>query len=436
MSTPLTPPPFAPRDTSAASASTRRWGLIALFAATFFELTGLFMFAPWLLFRLKAQGLDEALIGLVAASQWLGLGLATPLAAGWVARLGLRGALIASSTVPVLTLGLCVITPWPLAWTACSLLGGMAGALRWIVSESTVAELSPPERRGRIVGLYETMIGVTFIVGPALLAALGGQSANSQLPGWLAVGLAAVGLLLSLGVPPTSGHGHAPPAATAHAAPDPAALAHAHHGHAPGEPEPVHLGWRGIWQALQAMPVLMGAGLLGGFFEGGTTGVLPLYGLAAGLGATMAALLVSASGLGSSLVMMPAGEAADRWSLRGTLLLCAGLNALASVSLLLAPGWVPLVCTVAFVWGGAGGALYTLAMVEIGHRLQGVRLVNTTAVLVLCYTVGGMLAPGLGGLLLGWGGPQILLTGMAVVAVAGWLALLRPSQMLSSGHAG
>jgi MFS family permease len=391
--------------------------MYALFAATFSELTGLFMFAPWLLFRLKAAGLDDSLIGLVAASQWLGLGLATPLAAGWVARLGLRGALIASSVVPVFTLGLSVLTPWPLGWALLSMLGGMAGALRWIVAESTVAELATPARRGRTVGLYETMVGATFIVGPALLAALGEGATHSTLPGWIAVGLALLGLLLSLGVPPTHSHHHTP-------AP-PQALAHAHHGHIPTEPEPVHLGWRGIWQALRATPVLMLAGLVGGFFEAGTAGVLPLYGLAAGMSTTVAALLVSASGLGSALAMVPAGEAADRWSLRGTLIFCAGLNALATLVLFWAPGWVALVCAVSFVWGGAGGALYTLAMIDIGHRLQGVRLVNTTAVLVLCYTMGGMLAPGLGGALLSWGGNRYLLVGMASLALAGWLALLR-----------
>ena len=46
------------------------------------------------------------------------------------------------------------------------------------------------------------------------------------------------------------------------------------------------------------------AGFVGGFFESGLTSTLPLYGLALGLGATAAALLVSASGLGSALMML------------------------------------------------------------------------------------------------------------------------------------
>lgn len=42
---------------------------------------------------------------------------------------------------------------------------------------------------------------------------------------------------------------------------------------------------------------------------------------------------------------------------------------------------------VAFVWGGAGGSLYTLAMIDIGSREKGVTLVNSTAVLVMSQSV-------------------------------------------------
>ena len=59
-----------------------------------------------------------------------------------------------------------------------------------------------------------------------------------------------------------------------------------------------------------------------------------------------------------------------------------------------------LAAVVAFVWGGAGGSLYTLAMIDIGSREQGITLVNSTAVLVLSYTLGGTLAPALGGAML------------------------------------
>lgn len=142
-------------------------GLVALFTATFLELCGLFMYGPLLLFTLKARGLDSAWIGLFGATQWLGMALATPFTAGWVRRLGARRALLLAAAVPLVAYaGINLSDAVPL-WALLYLIAGMAGALRWIVAEAMVAELAPPERRGRIVGLFETMVGLTFVVGPA-----------------------------------------------------------------------------------------------------------------------------------------------------------------------------------------------------------------------------------------------------------------------------
>ena len=373
-----------------------RGGLIALFAATFLELCGLFMYGPLLLFTLKARGLEEAWIGLFGAVQWLGMALATPFTAGWVRRLGARRALLLAAAVPLVAYaGINLSDAVPL-WALLYLIAGMAGALRWIVAEAMVAELAPPERRGRIVGLFETMVGLTFVVGPACLSALTGAGLEASWIRWLAVGLLAAALLLSLRVP-------------------------ALHSHL--EDDGARPGLSGILDALRAAPAVMAAGLIGGFFEAGLSSVLPLYGLAIGLGAALAALLVSASGLGSAVMMVPVGELVDRFGRQAVWKLCALVNLAAT---LLLP-WVgeagALAWLIALLWGGAGGGLYTVAMIDIGHRYQGVALVSATAVLVMSYTLGGMMAPALGGMALQWspqtGFPLLL----AAWALAGVLAI-------------
>lgn len=138
--------------------------------------------------------------------------------------------------------------------------------------------------------------------------------------------------------------------------------------------------------------------------------------------------------------MLPAGVLADRlahhprqrWGdARAARLLlmraCAGLTLAATLLIPWVAGSPWLAAPVAFVWGGAGGCLYTLAMIDIGSREQGVTLVNSTAVLVLAYTLGGVLAPILGAASLQWsprlGFPALLL----VVAMLGiWLLRRRP----------
>lgn len=384
----MSPPPASDRG---------RAGLTALFGATFLELCGLFMYGPLLLFTLKERGLSTSTIGLFSAAQWLGMALATPFTALWVRRLGARGALLLSAAVPFVAFTLMNLTEQIAVWTVLYLCAGMAGSLRWIVAESMVAELAPAARRGRIVGLFETMVGLTFVVGPALLAALTSAGIDAHVIRWLATALMGVALLLSWRVP-------------------------ALHSHL--EDQGTRLGIPGIVDAVRAAPVVMVAGLVGGFFEAGLASVLPLYGLAIGLSAALAALLVSASGLGSTLMMVPIGELVDRWGRVRVWRTCALLNLLATLML----PWVgelgALAWVVAVLWGGAGGGLYTVAMIDIGHRHQGVALVSATSVLVMSYTLGGMMAPALGGAALQWspqwGFPALLAAWAAVGTWALW----------------
>ena len=376
-------------------------GLVAIFGSTFFQLVGYFMLMPLLLLRMKGDGVSTALAGVFVATGWLGVFLMTPFASAITQRLGRRPTLWLAASVPVLAITGFMFSDSLLLWFVCILIEGMAAGLRWVLAEAVVAEFSPAQQRGRNVGLFETMVGTTFVLGPLLLAWVGARSDAAL---WLALALTVLGLCWSLLIPRV---------------PDAADAPHA------------KVGLSGVWHALLAHPLVMTVGFVGGFFESGLTSILPLYGLALGLGATAAALLVSASGLGSALMMLPAGVMADRmahhprqrWgNERDTRIalmrLCALITLLATLVIPFVAGTPWLAAPVAFVWGGAGGCLYTLAMIDIGSREEGITLVNSTAVLVLSYTLGGVLAPALGAAALQWaptlGFPALLL------AVAGW----------------
>jgi MFS family permease len=394
-----------------------RRGLWAIFIATFCELVGYFMLLPWLLLQLKGGGESTALAGLFAASGWVGIFVITPFASAITQRLGRRPTLWLSALIPVIsTTGFLLTDALPL-WFLFEFIAGAASGLRWVLAEAVVAEFAPPQQRGRMVGLFETMVGTTFVIGPALLALVGPTSTVAL---WIVLGFLLLGLLGSFWIPAL------PPAADAHEA---------------------RVGLRGVWHALRAHPLIMTVGFVGGFFESGLTSILPLYGLALGLGAAAAALLVSASGLGSALMMLPAGMLADRRSLQQRhggehgarvviLHACALVTLLATVLIPFVAGAPWLAAAVAFVWGGAGGSLYTLAMIDIGSREEGITLVNSTAVLVLSYTLGGVLAPALGAAMLDWaptiGFPALLLA----VAGPGWWLLRREHRALRSGRRG
>lgn len=375
-------------------------GLFSIFGSTFLELIGYFMLLPLLLLRLKGADVSTTVAGLFAACGWAGIFLFTPYSS-WVAQqLGRREALWLAAGVPAIaSLGFAFTNELAL-WFMLQLLAGAASGLRWVLAEAVVAEFAPPGQRGRYVGFFETMVGTTFVIGPALLVWVGPTTTTAL---WVAIGFIFAGLAWTFLVP------RMPPAADA--------LTSA-------------VGLRGVWHALVQHPIIMLAGFVGGFFESGITSILPLYGLALGLGAAASALLVAASGLGSALMMFPIGLLADRFddaaAGRRTLMVilaCVTLIATVTVPLVAHIDW--LAWPIVFLWGGAGGSLYTLAMIDIGSRETGVTLVNSTAVLVLTYTLGSMVASASSGALLQWspafGFPAVL----ATVAGLGCLALLR-----------
>ena len=393
-----------------------RLGLVAIFGSTFFQLVGYFMLMPLLLLRLKGDGVSTALAGVFVATGWLGVFAMTPFASAITQRLGRRPSLWLAAFVPVIAITGFLFSDSLVLWFVCILIEGMAAGLRWVLAEAIVAEFSPAHQRGRNVGIFETMVGTTFVLGPLVLAWFGAQSDAAL---WLALALTVFGLGWSLLIP------RLPAAADAHDA---------------------KVGLSGVWHALRLHPLIMTVGFVGGFFESGLTSILPLYGLALGLGATAAALLVSASGLGSAIMMLPAGLLADRlahhptqrWgNARDTRLkimrLCALVTLLATLVIPFVAGTPWLAAPVAFLWGGAGGSLYTLAMIDIGSREEGITLVNSTAVLVLSYTLGGVLAPALGAAALQWaptvGFPVLLVS----VAGLGWWLLRRAATPPSAG---
>jgi predicted MFS family arabinose efflux permease len=84
---------------------------------------------------------------------------------------------------------------------------------------------------------------------------------------------------------------------------------------------------------------------------------------------------------------------------------------------------------VGFALGGVGGAVYTLMVIELGHRLAGSTLVRAVALLVTSYSVGTALGPMLGGWMFDRHGLGGLALTLSVLSLLGWAvtaATLKP----------
>ena len=160
-------PPTAPRA---------GLGLLAIFGSTLFQLSGIFMLSPLLLLLLKKADVSTTIAGLFAATSWLGVFLITPFAAQLTKRMGRRNALWLASGLPLVTAVGFLATDNLAVWFALELLASVAGGLRWVLAEAFIAEFAPRQHMGRYIGMYATMIGLTFVIGPSALAWVGADS--------------------------------------------------------------------------------------------------------------------------------------------------------------------------------------------------------------------------------------------------------------------
>lgn len=182
-------------------------------------------------------------------------------------------------------------------------------------------------------------------------------------------------------------------------------------------------------ESLRAM-VVMAA--LAGLMESGVSGVLPSLGLRMDMGLGSAALLGTVVGAGSALLQVPAGGLCDRCGCRRAIAL-AWLVLLASNAALLAWGqqstW--LLWQTAFVLGGVGGAVYTLALTALSRHLQGAALMRAMSWMVTAYCLGTLAGPLVGGWAFGLTGTALALS---VFSFAGLTLSVRPPRPQGVSH--
>jgi len=365
-------------------------------AATTLIVTASAMTGPVLAVLLQQSGRGTAFIGAFSMIPFLLVGLLIPLMPRVLARLGtVRCYRIGSLLQFTGVLGY-ALTRQPLVWALCSIVIGCGAAALWNTTEALMAEEAPPEMRGRVMGAYQTALGAALALGPFLPGLLQ-LDAGPVL--WLGVAMVGGCVLLALTARP-----HVPK---------------------PRDPEAA-----GTWHALQLVPWLAVLAFCGGVFEAGLGAVSAAHASASGLSLRSAASVAGAIGVGSFLLQYPAGWAADRYPLTRVFTGAAIALLLASVAMAFAAQWPWLPWACGLVWGGVGGALYTLTMVQVAHTFAGRAAGGGTAAMITGYTWGGSLGPVASGSALQAGGTPglaIVLSVLALAALAAARRALRPA---------
>jgi MFS family permease len=340
---------------------------------------------PLLSFILERQGASAGLIGLSAAMTPLGLIAGSPLVrrvgAGWLA--------FACAIVAGTALALIGWTRDVVAWFPLRLMIGLAIGPLFVLSETWLIALSPPQRRGRILGIYTAVVSAGFAAGPLSLMIVGTE-------GWppflIGIGAFAVCTLWLAAI-----------------------LRHL--------PELGRDGGHGSVRAVaRQAPVLLFAVFATAAFEQAVLSLLPVYGVSYDIGERSLSALLTVLVAGNVALQVPFGLAAERWSARSVSIVCALATVLGCVLLPLLIA-TPLVWPLFFLWGAFSFGIYTLALVELGERFSGAMLIAGNAAFALLWGIGGIAGPPATGAAMDWLGVQGLPGALGLVYLA--LALAR-----------
>jgi MFS family permease len=298
----------------------------------------------------------------LAASAWVGMLLACCSVSRSVTACGAQNLhRLSCVLMPLATLVLMGTTSLALWFVAYTIVGYAVG-VRWIITDAWIAELSGA-RRGRVIGVYEACSGATLFLGPGLAAiTLSTPSMTfivalvaTVIAGWLVWGVR-----LDEGI---------------------------------SEPPALSLATQ-FAHAICKNPTVIVASLVGGIFESGSAAPFSLWlSQAFHYPLVTAAWVTSMLGIGSFSMQIPFGLLAERYGAESVQRIAALLLPITALQLLLFSDSILLLSITAFVWGGVGGALYTLSAISLGAQFEGNGLIAAIAFAVAAYTLGGIVGP-------------------------------------------
>jgi MFS family permease len=364
-------------------------GLVAVIAsvgvvALIYSLVG-----PLLAVNLERRGISSVMNGALAAMPPIAVLLCGAFIPLVVRRFGAIASIVGGTAVSVVALLLFPLFPALPVWFVLRFIMGLSIGLIWIVSETWVNALAPDHARGKIIGIYVTVLSGASACGPLLIGAMG---VEGMLPfvvsaAILALALVPVPIAAAGGNVPTFHHREAIP----------------------------------LRQAARQAPIVMAASII----SGGTTilgmTLLPVYGVRMGLPESQAVWLVTALILGGVVAQIPVGHLLDRQPAGRVLMFCGAVQAVGAALLPFAihaggaAVWILLL-----IWGAFGNGIYTTALTMLGRAFTKEELPSANTTFTLFWELGAFIGPLLAGAAMAVWNPH----GMIVVSVVAGLLLV------------
>lgn len=340
------------------------------------------LFTPLLSLILESRGASATLIGALAMAGPVGVMLGSFVIPRFMRQIEGRKLLLAGVVIEIVLIVALMSTDSVLAWFVIRFLGGLTGVVLFVVTETWMIEITPEPHRGRVMGLYNTTLALSFALGPLILSMTGIEGETPFVAGIILMALAGLPLLFAGTYRPSSAE------------------------------EP---GF-GIVSFIRVAPLLALACFVVAFKDLAGVSLLPVYGLRVGLDESSAVLMLFFASIGGALLQLPIGWAADYFDARKVLVVCAFVGVLGALIwpfVVAVPGllWITL-----FLWWGFFAGVYTVAMILAGQWFKGVELATAMAAFGVYWGMGAFAGPLIGGISMDLWNPHGLALTLVIVA--------------------
>jgi MFS family permease len=317
------------------------------------------------------QGTPAWLIGLATAMGPLGILLAGPFLPYLIKKTGART--VAYAAIACILIGLFgfASTQWLPLWFPLRFGLGVATGALFTVSEMWIFGFTDDNNRGRIMGIYTSVLSVTFAVGPLIIPFTGIHGWLPWMIGIVCVSLGALPLAFST--------------VTSHVG------------------ERAH----GFFSVFRRAPILFVAICAATIFDSTFISFFTIFAIAKNVPLATASTLLGFGVIGCTVMFYPMGWLGDHWS-RDKVIICNALITIISGPLLVIfiNSWLawPLV----LMFTGTAFGVYVVALATMGDTFKGADVISGSAAVAAMWGVGGLLGPPIAGAAIDAFGPNAL----------------------------
>ncbi len=387
----------------------RSWAIVPVMASVCIVTTGNALLTTSVSLKLSDPQIASSVVQFVLTAFPVGFLTGCILAKSVVVRLGHeRTFLLVALLSAIVASGFMLTTLVPV-WILLRLLSGLSLAMIFVVCESWINLYADERNRGTYFSLYMMTSVLAVLLGQVLVALVGAES-----PYLFAV---AAGTIY-LGVFFCRFLGGRWPALPAW--PQTAEIVGV---------LPIEKGF-GLWRLAVLVPVTIVGVFQAGMTNTNVFAMTPIYGVHVGLTASATVGLLSAFSIGGLLAQAPVGLLSDRFDRRIMLLVQGALAALLCAAIVWAGNRHPaLLVVLFFAYGATTLTIYPVAIAFANSQIDGRYMVAASGGLLLLYSFGNVMTPGVAAGLMTHVAPQALFvllgSGAALVAAAACFNLVR-----------